>query len=184
MISCPEYAHVSSEFPPGSSWDEQKSFMDEHVVAPGAIPKFGGEVECLEEKDAHSGNFRDEILCKTWNSEEFNTAIPGSVDRNAQITLGIRDAIEQEFNGHVCRALDILYTRVSELIRLGWIRQLNDEIESIDPNEIGTDVLLGILTSTLPVRSQLPYRSKLYRAAFKILKQRRHFERGILDGLE
>ena len=170
MITCPEYAEVNSEFPPGSSWDEQTSSMDGLVVAPGATPG--------------NGIVSFELICKTWNSLEFKTAAPGSVDRKSQVASGIRDAIQQELDGNVCRALDIVYSRVSELIRLEWIEQLNNEIESIDPNEIGTDVLLGILTSTLPVRSQLPARSKLYHAAFKILKQRKHFERGILDGLE
>lgn len=181
MITCPEYAQVSSEHPPGSSWDEHTSFLDRDAVAPGSIE---GEVAYEEERDDGNENVWAKIICENWVNDEFKTRIPGSVDRNAKITLGIRDAIELEFKGQVCMALDIVYARVSELIRLGWIVKLNDEIESIDPNEIGTDVLLGILTSTLPVRSQLPYRSKLYREAFKILKQRRHFERGILDGLE
>lgn len=185
MINCPEYAHVSSECP-GSSWHEQTSFMDGNVVAPGAIPKSENvaECECENEIDAHSASPYDDTFWKPWNSKELRTATPGSIDGNTQIALGLREAIEQEFEGHVCKALDIVYSRISELIQLGWISQLNDEIASIDPNEFGTDVLLGILTATLPVRSKLQCRGKLYRDSFKILKRRRHFERGILDGLE
>ena len=54
----------------------------------------------------------------------------------------------------------------------------------MDPQLIATDILLGLLTATLPVKSQLPQRSGLFNSTKELLVSRGHYERGILDGLE
>jgi hypothetical protein len=180
--ACSEYAEVVNGYPPGSSWEYSSLSSDGFPVAPGDSSEVEGEFELVQNSSCN--RFPEKVILTHSPGEESEASIPGSFGRDSQITLGLRGAIDLESQGLSCRALDIVYSRVADVIRFGWLEHLNSEIGEITPKDIGTDVILGILTATLPVKSQLPSRRDLFRSAKRILKSRGHYERGILDGLE
>lgn len=94
------------------------------------------------------------------------------------------DAIALERQGNVRASLATIYRRVDELMREGMLKDLDDEITSVRAEDIGTDVLLGLLTATLPAKRKLPSRPQLFRNTLRLLKTRGDFEPGVLDGLE
>lgn len=96
----------------------------------------------------------------------------------------LSSAIAIERQGNLRASLAIIYRRVEELMREGMLETLDDEIASVPAEEMGTDVLLGLLTATLPAKRKLPSRLQLFRSTRKTLKMRGHFEPGVLDGLE
>lgn len=85
--------------------------------------------------------------------------------------------------GDTDAALDVIFRRTDELMCSGKISELNDELRNISANEIGTDVLIGVLTATLPVKTRLPWRRNLFNATRRVLKKRGHYETGVLSGL-
>lgn len=125
----------------------------------------------------------DEVAIE--NSEDIERRYaPGC--GNPSDSIGVEflsDAVALEKAGDIRASLAIIYRRVDEMTKLGMLQLLDDELLSVPPEGIGTDVLLGLLTATLPVKYQLPSRSKLFKITKRLLKTRGHYERGILDGL-
>lgn len=132
-----------------------------------------------------------------WLGTESNTfVIPDVSDNGIESSLGyihpfdsieigfLSDAIELERQGNLRGSLATIYRRVEELMREAMLDALDEEITSVPAEEIGTDVLIGLLTATLPVKRKLPSRPQLFRSTLQLLKTRGHFEPGVLDGLE
>jgi hypothetical protein len=89
-----------------------------------------------------------------------------------------------ERHGHLDAALDVLYDRIDDLLKrkqfgVAEVLLRQAEVDSLSPN-----VILGILTATLPARSKLPSRAKFFTEAEASLKARGEWENGLLDGLE
>ncbi len=86
--------------------------------------------------------------------------------------------------GHGDAALDLIYDSVDELMRSGALGQLDALLAHLAVADLSTDILLGILTATLPARTSLPARRKLFPEIEHALRGRGHHEDGILTGLE
>lgn len=89
-----------------------------------------------------------------------------------------------ESHGQIDAALDMIYDSVDELMRNGEFARLDSILESILITELSVDILLGVLTATLPARNRVPSRSKLFGEIDLLLKERGEFEEGLLTGLE
>jgi hypothetical protein len=85
--------------------------------------------------------------------------------------------------GNTDAALDLLYDAVDDLMRSGKFSELNAIIANLSVNDCSLDVLLGVLTATLPARRRLPARAKFYEQAAQIIKSRGEYEDGLLTGL-
>jgi hypothetical protein len=110
---------------------------------------------------------------------------PGVGGCHEFIDLGfVARASELEQQGHLRESLRLIYRNVEDLMREGSVDIINSELASVDPHKLGTDVLLGLLTATLPVKSRLPDRRRIFKATRAILVARGHYEAGILKGLE
>jgi hypothetical protein len=81
-------------------------------------------------------------------------------------------------------ALDLIYDSVDELLRSNRFSELDAIIARVAADDCSTDVLLGLLTATLPARSKLPSRKHFFRAVNRSLKTRPEYEDGLLAGLE
>jgi hypothetical protein len=86
--------------------------------------------------------------------------------------------------GHTESALDLIYDAADSLMRNGQFEQLDALIADAPIAFLSVDVLLAILTSTLPARSRLPSRANLFTTVEQILKRRGEYEEGLLAGLE
>lgn len=96
----------------------------------------------------------------------------------------VSEAIKCEEAGNLRGALRSIYENAERLMQFGLFSELDAELASSDLERAGTDLLLGILTATLPRKSMLPSRKRLFRETKRILKRRGHYERGLLSGLK
>lgn len=145
-----------------------------------------------EDGDKFGENYDDEqpsVYFPAYVISDVNDDNPESsldfFDAYGTIEIGfLRNAVTLEREGDLRGSLGIIYRRVDEFARESMLEALDEEISSVPAEEIGTDVLLGLLTATLPVKRKLASRPQLFKATLKLMKARGHFERGILDGLE
>jgi hypothetical protein len=86
--------------------------------------------------------------------------------------------------GRIDAALDILYDRVDDLLKARDFSTVDELLRQADVSSFSVDVLLGLLTATLPGRSKLPARSKFFRDVEVCIKERGEWEFGLLAGLE
>lgn len=87
-------------------------------------------------------------------------------------------------NGKPDKALYLLYDSVDEMIQDCNIIDLNSILEHAKVDLLTDDIILGLLTATLPVKSKLPYRTQFFKLSEESLKRRGLFESGLLTGLE
>lgn len=80
--------------------------------------------------------------------------------------------------------LDQIYQKIDDLMRQHRLAELDAFLDSIDVGATATDLLLGYLTASLPVKSRLPSRSKLVSAVEGELQKRKEWGPGLLAGLE
>lgn len=81
-------------------------------------------------------------------------------------------------------ALRSIYRNCRLMIMMNMVEEIDSEIAAMDFSNTDTDLLLGLLTATLPRKSELNNRKQLYKETKRLLKKRGQFERGILDGLQ
>jgi len=86
-------------------------------------------------------------------------------------------------NGKTCKALDILYDDIDQLLLDGEFSKVNLALEQICVPSIPTVLLLGVLTITMTWRTQLPARVRFFKLVQDELKWRGQDLRS-LDGLE
>ena len=89
-----------------------------------------------------------------------------------------------DHGGHGDAALDLIYDSIDELMHSGALGQLDSLLAHVSAVDLSTDILLGILTATLPARASLPARRWLFPEIEQTLRARGHFEDGILTGLD
>jgi hypothetical protein len=86
--------------------------------------------------------------------------------------------------GHGETALDLIYDSVDELMRKGEFAQLNSLLANLSVSDFSVDILLGLLTATLPAKSRLPSRHELYEQIETFLRHCGEYKEGLLTGLE
>jgi hypothetical protein len=86
--------------------------------------------------------------------------------------------------GNMDEALDLIYDSFDERFQKGEFEALEQLLSGIRPADLPVDILLGILTATLPARTKLPSRAELYQRVEATLKERGEYEPGLLAGLE
>ena len=96
----------------------------------------------------------------------------------------LQPVVQLEKHGHIDSALDVLYDRVDDLLKAQQFTVLDDLLRQVDVDSISVDVLLGLLTATLPARSKLPARPKFFADVETSIKTRGAWENGLLAGLE
>ena len=85
---------------------------------------------------------------------------------------------------HTDAALDLIYDAVDKLMRDRQFDQLDAILAPIAVVGLSVDILLGLLTATLPAKSRLPSRGAFFNAVEQSLKRRGVYEQGLLTGLE
>ncbi len=81
-------------------------------------------------------------------------------------------------------AMDLLYDCVDELMRTGQFEALDSIIEDLIVSRLTIDVLVGLLTATLPAKSRLRSRPEFFSKTDTELRSRHEYEDGLLTGLE
>src|SRR5262249_36177453 len=69
-------------------------------------------------------------------------------------------------------ALDLVYSSIDEMLRGDRTAELNSLLEALPIRALSADLLLGILTATLPAKSRMPARAKAFRDIELTLRDR------------
>lgn len=85
--------------------------------------------------------------------------------------------------GQTDAALDLLYEAIDERLRHGRFTDLDELLAKVSVETLSIDMILGLLTATLPATSQLPARNRLRVEAETVLRNRGEYEDGLLAGL-
>lgn len=85
--------------------------------------------------------------------------------------------------GQIDAALDLVYDQVDEMMLASKFDELNQVIDALDTDGLSLDIILGVLTITLPAKSKLTARAKFFDAAKQTLMIREEYREGLLNGL-
>jgi hypothetical protein len=145
----------------------------------------------VREKDYGESELRPANTMNTWTNSVGRTAgvgAAGEVDRPDR-----SDRSSRSFFDHACRldrrgrtddALDLLYDSIDDRFRSALFEDVDALLSSIDPEHASIDVLLGVLTATLPAASLLPSRSELLKQVRGMLESAGEPSDQLLAGLE
>jgi hypothetical protein len=86
--------------------------------------------------------------------------------------------------GSVDEALDVIYEGIDDLLLAGSFDQVDQLLRDISEDGVSSDVLVALLTVTLPAKSKLPSRADFYSRVERTLSVRSELEDGLLSGLE
>lgn len=98
------------------------------------------------------------------------------------IFISIADLMDKR--GKSDAALDVIYSNINYYLTQGRIEMVDSLLRILDPATLSVDLLLGLLTATLPARYVLPSRAQFFSAVQNELKKRGEWEEGLLTGLE
>ncbi len=97
----------------------------------------------------------------------------------------ILDRVQRlETLGHSDEALDLLYDQIDGMLVAGKFSEVDRLLASADAQSLSLDLLLGLLTATLPARSKLASRADFVSRVEFSLKGRGQWEQNLLVGLE
>lgn len=95
----------------------------------------------------------------------------------------VERAIGLEEQGYADAALDLIYDSIDELLYAAQFALCASILNDVDVARCSDDVLLGLLTATLPAKSRIPTRGSFLRRVEAQLRVRGEYEDGILEGL-
>lgn len=86
--------------------------------------------------------------------------------------------------GNIDSALDLLYDQIDARLKAGKFEDTDKFLQKLNVAKLSIDLLLGVLTASLPARYKLPSRGVFYKKVEAVLKQRNEWEENLLLGLE
>jgi hypothetical protein len=96
----------------------------------------------------------------------------------------VEHARRLDHHGRTDAALDLIYDQIDALMTGGKFEAIGSLLQRLDLGALSVDLLLGLLTSTLPARTKIPFRGDFFRAVESEIKRRGEWENGLLTGLE
>jgi hypothetical protein len=124
-----------------------------------------------------------------WRHGSIQRATGASADNSSRgdliesVPRFVEQAARLDARGQTDFALDLIYDSIDELLRGGKLDRLNFMLARLTPDELSTDILLAILTATLPARSKLAARLPFRQSADHAIRSRGEYEDGLLAGL-
>ena len=93
-------------------------------------------------------------------------------------------ATRLEKSGNVDDALDLLYAQIDGRLKAKQLDEIDALLQTINVASLSLDLLLGVLTASLPARYQLQSRKDFFNDVEAVLKERGQWEENLLSGLE
>jgi hypothetical protein len=87
-------------------------------------------------------------------------------------------------SGQTDFALDIIFDQIDEMLLAGQFDRANQLLIDTAIDEYSVELLLGILTATLPAKDRLPERAEFFRRVEETLRSRGELKDGLLVGLD
>lgn len=107
----------------------------------------------------------------------------GRFSRSQEVSF-VRGAQELEARDYEEASLDLIYDSVDELLQKGEFAEVDRVLREISVDELSVDLLLALLTATLPAADRLECRSTLFIQIEKSLRERNELDDTLLLGLE
>lgn len=152
------------------------------VETPWRLRNLESGVAVRRRWDALSTLFENGV--EGWITESFPPHHPflilcgTTLHRSALLT----QAIAIEATAGVDEALDYIYREFDTLMWAGDFAAI-DQALAISAEDVSVDIILALLTATLPIKSQLAEREAFFQRAHQALKSRNLYENGLFDGL-
>ena len=86
-------------------------------------------------------------------------------------------------SGNIDSALDIIYKNIDQLFKEGAFSRVNAIFKTMPPVALSVDIILGLLTASLPARRRLADREEFAKEAERVLHDRGEWERNLFVGL-
>lgn len=99
-------------------------------------------------------------------------------------TSWVSAAYELDKSGKVDEALDVIYDNIDSMLSGGDFIEINRLLGMISITDLSVDLVLGILTSTLPARDRLENRQHFFQIAKECLLSQGLYGEEILVGLD
>lgn len=80
--------------------------------------------------------------------------------------------------------LDIIFEHIDDLLTRGAFKETDRILAMVDVKQCSTEVLIGLLTTTLPARKRLGVREDFFFRVEREIRSREEWEEGLLKGLE
>lgn len=93
-------------------------------------------------------------------------------------------AVHLQEQGFTDTALDLIYDSVDELLHGARFALCDSVLQETDTSQCSIDVLLALLTATLPAKSRLATRTKFFQRVETSLRERGEYSADVLSGLE
>jgi DNA repair exonuclease SbcCD ATPase subunit len=147
------------------------------------IPKYRHLRKALKEAHSKSRAIEAELaeLKKIMAENEKNR---GDFDPGHKGKPFVEHANRLDKIGQTDAALDLIYDRIDTLLVKGKFEEVDSVLRDADPKRLSVDILLGLLTSTLPARTKLSTRAKFFAEVEREIRRRDQWEDGLLTGLE
>jgi hypothetical protein len=123
----------------------------------------------------------DRILGQLAENPDWNWPVPTKLN----LEYGFLERAERlERSGNIDAALDIIYDQINWRLKEQKFYETDQLLQNVNVAEYSVDLLLGLLTATLPARSKLRSRAQFFSEVEAVLKERGQWEDNLLVGLE
>ncbi len=120
----------------------------------------------------------------TQYKEAFFLGSDITINSHTAMSTIVRHARRLDIQGKTDAALDVLYDAVDDMLLDENIADIDCFFANATVSDYSIDLLLGLLTVTLPARSKLMQRAAFFKSVKMELVERGEYEQGLLDGLE
>ncbi len=168
-----DFVSIASSCEAGKLWDASQRKLDS---------LFRNEVI---DKNCDSYSYdvgRDSIgYCHHWGTTLTHQDV--GILRAPPVFPFISHANRLAATGEIDAALDLIYDQVDALLLKSEFGEIDSLLSQLNPEEISVDIMLGLLTSTLPPTTKLRNRRAFFLSVEREIKAREEWEPGILVGL-
>ena len=118
--------------------------------------------------------------------ESFGELVAAEIANKGETALGsfLDQARRLDGLGQTDTALDIIFDQVDEMLLAGEFDRVNQLLVDTSVDEYSVELLLGVLTATLPAKGQLPDRCAFFQRVAQTLEARGGLQDGLLVGLD
>jgi hypothetical protein len=117
-------------------------------------------------------------------SEEMRASASSQSESSHPSESFLARAKRLDDRGATDSALDLVYDAIDELMKTGELLILDSTLRDMQVQEYSLDLLLGVLTATLPVRTRLSARKGFFQRVKGHASELGETDPGLLAGLE
>ena len=121
---------------------------------------------------------------KETSQSQRPVVVASAPQATTHVAAFVERANQLDTSGHSDAALDILYAAIDKMFRSGAFADVDAILRDVTVADLSMNILIGLLTTTLPVRRRLPARPGFFQRVESILRKRGQLKEGLLAGLE